>query len=69
MVKAISQKYISINVGMDGLGWEYSGDNYLLKSVFPTVKFTSIESSIAQLYEWYLTQKDNLDKNSLLLDK
>ena len=51
------------------MGSEYSGDNSRLKKEIPDIRFTPIEKSVEQLYEWYAAHRDEIDKNVLLFDK
>ncbi len=69
MVTGISHKPIDIVVAQEGLGMEYSGDNTLLRNEIPGLHFTPIEQSVRELYNWYETNINSLDKNSLLYDK
>ena len=69
MVVGISGKELPILVGQEGMGSEYSGDNSRLKKEIPDIRFTPIEKSVEQLYEWYAAHRDEIDKNVLLFDK
>jgi len=69
LVKSISQKDIEIKVAQDGLGMEYSGNNSLLHREMNDLKFTPIQTSIEDLYNWYLANKNNLMIDALLIDK
>ena len=69
LVKTISKKDIEISVAQEGFGMEYSGDNSLLNNEIKNLKFTPIESSIEELYSWYVENKNNLNKNLLISDK
>jgi len=69
LVKSISQKDIEIKVAQDGLGMEYSGNNSLLRREMNDLKFTPIQTSIEDLYNWYLANKNNLMIDALLIDK
>jgi GDP-L-fucose synthase len=69
LVKTISQKDIDIKVAQDGYGLEYSGDNSLLRKEIPTLQFTPIENSVKELYDWYIVNKNNLNKDLLITDK
>jgi GDP-L-fucose synthase len=69
LVKSISQKDIEIKVAQDGLGMEYSGNNSLLHSEMKDLKFTPIEKSIEELYNWYISNKNSLKLEALLTDK
>ena len=68
-VKNIAKKDLPIFVAKDGMGLEYSGDNFRLKNEFSDLKFTKIDDSIKQLYDWYFANRNLLDKNKLLEDK
>jgi len=69
LVKIISQKNIEIKVAQEGYGLEYSGDNTLLSKEIPSLKFTPLEKSIKELYDWYESNKNNLNKDLLITDK
>lgn len=69
LVKTISKKDIEIKVAQDGFGMEYSGDNSLLRKEISSLQFTPIESSVKELYDWYESSKNNLNKDCLLVDK
>jgi len=69
VVKAVSGKGADILVANEGMGPEYSGDNSRLKGEMKQLAFTPVEKSIEALYDWYKTNKSNLDINKLLIDK
>ena len=69
IIKNISHKNIDVEVAQTGLGIEYSGDNTLLRNEIPNLKFTAIEKSIEDLYNWYLQNKEDFNKELLLTDK
>ncbi len=69
LVKMISQKDIEIKIAQEGLGMEYSGDNTLLNKEISSLQFTPLEKSIQELYDWYETNKSNLNKDLLTKDK
>lgn len=69
LVKRISKKDIEIKVAKEGLGMEYSGDNSLLRSEMNDLKFTPLEQSVEELYDWYLKNKSSLNREALLVDK
>ncbi|MBI3520074.1 MAG: NAD(P)-dependent oxidoreductase, partial [Bacteroidetes bacterium] len=69
LVKAISKKDIDINVAQEGLGMEYSGDNSLLRTEIKSLNFTPLERSVEELYDWYLKNINNLNKDLLISDK
>jgi GDP-L-fucose synthase len=47
---------------------EYSGDNSLLRKEIPSLQFTPIESSVKELYDWYESNKNNVDYITLFGD-
>ena len=69
IIKKVSQKNLQINVAVDGLGVEYSGDNLRLKNEMTNFEFTKIEDAVERLYAWYLTNKNRINKEFLLTDK
>lgn len=69
LVKEVSKKDLPINIDIIGLGLEYSGDNNRLRKELPGLKFTLLEESILQLYNWYFLNIDELNKDLLLTDR
>ena len=68
-VKKISGKDLPIIVKEGGMGLEYSGGNSRLKAEIPDFKFTAIDAAIQNLYNWYLQNKNLINKEFLLVDK
>lgn len=60
---------LPILAGAPGQGLEYSGDNTRFKNLFPDFSFTPIEDSVRELYTWYESVKEQIDRNKLLVDK
>jgi len=69
IVKKISGKELPIVVNLDGLGLEYSGDNNRLRNEIPDFNFTSLTLSVSELYNWYFSNANQINKNLLLTDK
>lgn len=70
LVRRISGKEdLPIIVGTPGEGIEYSGNNTRFRELFPDFEFTPIEDSVRLLYNWYVSHKDLIDKDKLMLDK
>ncbi|MEG1498699.1 MAG: NAD-dependent epimerase/dehydratase family protein [Bacteroidales bacterium] len=69
LVRNISAKNIEIKIGNKEQGLEYSGDNHRLKNEFPSLAFTPIEQAVKELYSWYEKNKDQVNFQSLLIDK
>ena len=61
-----SDKKLEIIIKKEGLGKEYSGDNSLLLSELKNFEFESIDNSIKDLYDWYDSNKEIINKNELL---
>ncbi len=61
----ISGKKLDINIKTDGIGREYSGDNSLLMSELKGFEFTPIDKSIKELYNWYDSNKQLIEKDKL----
>ena len=57
----ISKKKIKIKIQKEGLRTEYSGNNSLLLSKMNNFKFTSIDSSLSDMYYWYEKNKGKID--------
>jgi GDP-L-fucose synthase len=68
-VLAVSNKKLDIIVNKEGFGIEYSGDNTKLLSEIGGYSFRTIDDCIYELYHWYLSQKNSIDRNKLLFDK
>ena len=68
IIKEFSAKNVDFKIAQEGFGLNYTGDNSRLKAEF-TIQFTPIKEAISKLYTYYERNKDQLDKNSLLVDK
>ena len=68
IIREISNKDIDIEIGKEGLGLEYSGDNSLLKNEISDLKYIDIKDGITDLYYWYLSNQKLLNKTLLLTD-
>ncbi len=68
-VLRLSGKRLSIQIGRDGIGTEYTGDNTRLKKEIPGLRLTPIDEAIERLYHWYLENKHSINKEYLLHDK
>lgn len=69
LVLKISGKDLPVIVARDGMGVEYSGDNSRLRHEIPYLKFTPMEEAVKKMYNFYFSNRHNLDKNLLLVDK
>lgn len=69
IVRDVSGKSIEIKVAQQGMGSEYSGDNSLLRSEIPGLRFTPVEKAIADLYAWYADRRSEINRDALLADK
>lgn len=69
LIREISGKNIDIVVANEGLGMEYSGDNSLLRKEMPSLHLTALEKSVIELYHWYASNKNNLNKDLLITDR
>jgi UDP-glucose 4-epimerase len=68
-IQAISGKDLPIKIAQDGMGIEYSGDNGRLRAEIPSLKLTRHEEAIRQLYAWYYSNKNSINRDLLLVDK
>lgn len=69
LIRKISGKQdLPIQISQAGMGLEYSGDNSRL-STEHSFHFTSLETAIKELFTWYKSHKEQLDKKVLLIDK
>ncbi|MEI6378634.1 MAG: NAD-dependent epimerase/dehydratase family protein [Candidatus Falkowbacteria bacterium] len=57
-----------IKIASEGLGKEYSANTDLLMSELKDFEFTSHETAIKELIEYYKVEVANIDRNSLLND-
>lgn len=69
MIKEFSGKDVPLAVASEGFGLEYSGDNNRLRNEIPGYQFTKIRKSVEELYSWYKTNTNILNKEVLLFDK
>jgi GDP-L-fucose synthase len=68
LVKKISGKNLPIYVAEDGFGLDYYGNNGRLRSEMTDLKFSSIENSIRNLYDYYRNNRNSLIYEKLLVD-
>jgi UDP-glucose 4-epimerase len=67
-ILAASGKELDIVVAREGLGKEYSGNNYQLLSEMGGYSFRDMDICIKELYQWYLTNKGSIERDNLLVD-
>jgi UDP-glucose 4-epimerase len=66
-IKDISEKNPEIKIKKSGMNKEYTCDNSRLMKEIKEFKFTNIEYSIKELFDWYLKNKDKIKKEDLLI--
>jgi UDP-glucose 4-epimerase len=64
-IKKVTKKDFSIAVKKTGMNKEYTCDNSLLKKD-TNFNFTPLDASIKELYEWYLSNMNEVNKENLL---
>jgi len=69
MIKKISGKEIPVQIKKDGMGLEYSGSNQRLRKEMPGLKFTDLKVAVAELYDFYVINRNLIDVRFLLVDK
>lgn len=65
MVRKASGKDLEITVLKDGWNLEYTASNERLLRENPTVKYTNIETAVQELYAYYDSIKETLDRTVL----
>ncbi len=68
-VVAASGKPLEIVVRNPGLANEYTGSNWRLLAEIPGFEFRDRKDSIARLYRWYASRKDEIDPELLRFDE
>ncbi len=69
VVREVSGKNVDICVGAAGYGLNYSGSNKRLKSEMPAVTFTPFKQAVEELFLYYQSNRERIDKTLLLTDK
>lgn len=69
LVLAIHGATLPVLVGEEGLGPEYSGSNAKLRQALPGLALTRLRTGVEDLYEYYASRRDWLDRAALLVDK
>lgn len=69
IVRDINGKNLDIIIAKEGFGYNYTGNNLRLHNEYKDLKFTELESSLKNLYQYYKRNKQCIDKNLLLEDK
>jgi UDP-glucose 4-epimerase len=68
MVLEASAKNLEIVIRNEGLGREYSGDNSRLLEQIPDLQFREMSGSVARLYRWYESRRNEIDRAQLDFD-
>ena len=66
VVKKIDGNSNSVFVGKEGLANEYTASNARLLNEFPEIVLHKIETSVTQLYDWYLNHQEQIELLPLL---
>ena len=69
LVVAISGKDLPVQVGQEGFGLDYTGDNARLRARIPDLSFMPAREAVERLYHWYATHKESIVYERLLVDK
>lgn len=70
LARYIAEKgHVPVHIATEGYGLNYYGSNQRLTGEFPQTKFTDMENSIDRLYGYYISIKNNILYDSLLIDK
>lgn len=64
-INSIGINKVKINIRHKGFSNEYTGSNERLKREFGNLRFTPIDDSILELYQWYLERKDKINRKEL----
>jgi len=68
-VRAVCNKKLDVVITHAGLGKEYSGNNSKLLLEIGDYVFHKMDVCIQELYNWYLLNKQTIDREKLLFDK
>lgn len=68
-IKNISGKDLGIEIKSEGFGNEYTCDNQRLMSELGEFKFSDLDASLKELYNWYVDNKHAIDPSKLFFDK
>lgn len=64
-INKLSDYSLPITIKQSGLNREYTSNSNLLKKEIKNLKFMSVDQSIKNLYQYYLTKKSIIDPNLL----
>ncbi len=67
-IESIAGKKLDIAIKTPGWNREYTCDNSRLMREMPDLKFTPLDTSIKELYNWYEEHLSEIDKSKLLFD-
>lgn len=65
-IKKISKHDFNIIIKKEGYSKEYTCNNTLLLRELKNLEFTEMETALKELYEWYVSNKANINKENLL---
>lgn len=70
IVREVSGKSeLPILIKNPGMGLEYSGSNTRLRQEINNLVFTDMRNAISELYQWYYSNKNQINQDYLLVDK
>ena len=61
----MSGQDLAIHIKNPGSGMEYSGDNSALLAEMPNLRLTPFTTALKELYGWYNTHKDSIERDQL----
>ncbi len=67
-IAARAGNHVPVQVGKDGYGLEYTGDNGRLRQEMPDLSFTPSDVAIDRLYGWYADRRSEINRASLEYD-
>ena len=69
IINKVSNRKSAIQIANDGLNFEYTANNFRLKSEIGTYRFTTYEDGVLKLYDYLKKNRNYLSKKLLIEDR
>jgi GDP-L-fucose synthase len=69
MINKLNNYALKIRVLKKGFNLEYTCDNQRLREELPNMKFTNFDKAVRELYNWYCSHPEIIDKGLIKRDQ
>ncbi len=69
IINQIAETPSKVHIVNEGLNFQYTGNNSLLRQEMPEIQFTSYHEGIAELYDYYRNLREKINRKILINDE